>query len=86
MNQANITFWLSVLGAVTGTVLALMKAFEFYRGQRAVVKADVRLTTHEEIGNTIVLLNKSSIPITLSYFELAWVERRKIGRLRSDCP
>lgn len=78
MDHTAITFWLSIWGSATGTGLALIKGFEFYREQRAVFKADARLTTLEDIGNTIILLNKSSVPVTISYFDLVWVEQKKM--------
>jgi hypothetical protein len=78
MDQATVTFWLSIWGAVTATILAIMKGIEFYRAQRFSFSATVRLTGSEEVGNTIVLLNKSSIPATISYFDLAWIERRSL--------
>jgi hypothetical protein len=78
MDQVTVTFWLSILGAVTATILAILKGIEFYRAQRLSFCVSVRLTGSEEVGNAIVLLNKSSIPATISYFDLAWVERRSL--------
>ena len=42
------------------------------------MKSEATLTSSEEIGNTIKILNASAIPVTISYFELAWTERRKV--------
>ena len=78
MDRADVSFWLSIIGTSTAFVLALIKCYEFYTGRRPSIKATVRLTSSEEVGNTIVLLNKSSIPATIAYFDLAWVERRSL--------
>jgi hypothetical protein len=78
MDRANITFWLSIAGFATSSILAIIKGLEFYSSRRAAFTADVRLTSSQEVGNTIVLLNKSGIPATISYFELVWMERRRL--------
>jgi uncharacterized membrane protein len=66
MDRADVSFWLSVTGFATSTVLAIIKGVEFYAARRIVFTADTRLTNNREIGNTIVLLNKSNIPTTIS--------------------
>jgi hypothetical protein len=78
MDRADVSFWLSIAGFATSAVLAAIKGYEFYSARRVVFTADARLTSSEDIGNTIVLLNKSSIPATISYFELAWTEQRLV--------
>jgi hypothetical protein len=78
MDRAAISFFLSILGAATGIPLAIMKAIEFYQTQRISFAADVRLTSSEEIGNTVILLNKSNLPATIAYFDLAWIEPRSL--------
>jgi hypothetical protein len=54
------------------------KGLEFHSSRRANFTADIRLTGSEQVGNTIVLLNKSGVPATISYFELVWLERRRL--------
>jgi hypothetical protein len=71
MDQSTVAFWLSV-------GLAALKAYEVYSDRRRKIEANVRLTSSEEIGNTIVLLNKSKNPVTISYFDLVWTERRRV--------
>ena len=78
MDRGDVSFWLSIASFATSTVLAIIKGVEFYGARRITITADARLTSSEDIGNTIVLLNKSDIPATISYFELAWTERRSI--------
>jgi hypothetical protein len=78
MDRATISFWLSIVGTTVAVVLAIIKGYEFFSDLRPRIKASVTLTGSEEIGNTIVLLNKSSIPANTSYFDLAWVERRSL--------
>jgi hypothetical protein len=67
---------LSIVGTTVAVALAIIKSYEFFQGLRPRIKASVTLTSSEEIGNTIVLLNKSSTPANLSYFDLAWIERK----------
>ena len=78
MDRADVSFWLSIAGFVTSSILAVIKGIEFFGSRRIVFTADARLTSSEDIGNEIVLLNKSSIPATISYYELAWTERRSL--------
>jgi hypothetical protein len=78
MDRGDITFWLSIAGFATSSVLAVLKGVEFFGSRRVAFTADVRLTSSEDVGNTITLLNKSNVPATISYFELVWVEPRKI--------
>lgn len=74
MNRADISFWLSIAGFATSSVLALIKAVEFYGSKRVSLTVDTRLTGSADVGNTLTLMNKSSFPATVSYFELAWTE------------
>jgi len=76
MNRADISFWLSIIGTTVAVALAIIKGYEFFQGVRPRIKASVTLTGSEEVGNTVVLLNKSSIPANLAYFDLAWIERK----------
>jgi hypothetical protein len=78
MDRADVAFWLSIVATGTSFALALLRSYEFYTERRISFDVDVRLTGSEDIGNTIVLLNKSSIPATISYFDLAWIERRTL--------
>jgi hypothetical protein len=78
MDRADISFWLSILGAATGVPLAIMKGIEFYQARRISFAAAVRLTGSAEMGNTVILLNKSSLPATIAYFDLAWIEPRSL--------
>jgi hypothetical protein len=78
MERADITFWLSLWGSATSSILALMKGWEFYRAHRHTLVAHRRLNSDPERGNEIVILNKSDVPVTIAYFDLAWTERRKV--------
>ena len=78
MDRSDVSFWLSIAGFATSTILAVIKGVEFYGTRRVSISVDGRFTGHEGIGNTLVLLNRSSTPITISYYELAWVERRRV--------
>jgi hypothetical protein len=78
MDRADIAFWLSIAGFATSSILAIIKGIEFFGSRRIVFTANARLTSSEDIGNEIVLLNKSSIPATISYFELVWFDQLKV--------
>jgi len=78
MSGGDISVWLGIAAFAISLVLAILKGIEFYGSRRASFTASVRLTGSEEIGNTIVLLNKSNIPATISYFDLVWVKRRSL--------
>jgi hypothetical protein len=81
MDRADISFWLSIAGFATSIVLAIIKGVEFYSSRKISFTADTRFTGSYQIGNTIVLLNKSNFPATISYFELAWTDRRSFAGL-----
>jgi hypothetical protein len=78
MDQAAISFWLSIVGTTVAVVLAIIRGYEFFSGLRPRIKTSVTLTGSEEVGNTVVLLNKSSTPVSMAYFDLAWTERRSL--------
>jgi hypothetical protein len=78
MDRADVSFWLSIVGTTVAVILAIIKGYEFFSGLWPRITAEPRLTSSEEVGNTIVLLNKSSIPANISFFDLAWVERQTL--------
>jgi hypothetical protein len=78
MDRSDLSFRLSILGFATSTILAIIKGVEFYGARRVSIAVDSCFTGDEGIGNTLTLLNRSSTPITISYYELAWVERRRV--------
>jgi hypothetical protein len=78
MDRSDISFWLSLAGFATSTILAIIKGIEFYASRRVSISVDSGFTGDESRGNTLTLLNRSSTPITISYYELAWVERRRV--------
>ena len=78
MDRADVSFWLSIAGFATSSILAVIKGIEFSGARRITFTASPRLTSSEDIGNEIVLLNKSSIPATISYYELVWVDQWKV--------
>lgn len=78
MERADVSFWLSIASFATSTILAMIKGVEFYGTRRISISVDSSFTSDEGLGNTLTLLNRSSTPITISYYELVWVERRKL--------
>ncbi|WBU28169.1 hypothetical protein LRC39_15255 [Rhodopseudomonas sp. P1] len=70
MDKGEIAFWMSA-------VLAAIKLYEFVSDRWTTVTVDSSFVGLEEIGNTLTVLNKSKHPLTVSYYELVWVERRK---------
>ena len=81
MTEQELTFWMSLASFATSTVLAIIKLIEFFGTNKIKLKATPMLTTSSDLGHTITVLNDSEIPITISYFELAWVEKRKLFAL-----
>ena len=77
MDRAEVSFWLSIAGFAISAVLAVIKAFEFYSTRRVAIAISPRLST-SDVGTQLVLLNKSSIPVTIFHYELHWTERRLI--------
>ncbi|GEM_PF-6849187 len=69
MDKGEVAFWISA-------VLAAIKLYEFVGERRVSVTVDAALTGSEEIGNTLTILNKSKNPLTISYYELAWVQEK----------
>ena len=78
MKHEDITFWLSVFGALGSFVLGSMKAYEFFSADRIKLKLTVSLTSLPRMGNKITILNQSKIPVNTHYFDLAWVKGRSI--------
>lgn len=79
MDRSDISFWLSIASFATSTILAIVKGVEFHGARRVSLSVDSRFTGDEGIGNTLVLLNRSSTPITISYYELAWVKDSRVA-------
>jgi hypothetical protein len=78
MDRQDVSFWLSIASFAMSTTLGLLRLLEFFGAKRIRIKANVSLISLPERGNTITLLNASSIPVTVSYYELVWVEKRKL--------
>jgi hypothetical protein len=78
MDKQDVTFWLSIASFGISAILAIIKLVEFATTDKVRLKADAMLTSHPDLGHTIKVLNNSAIPVTISYFEIAWTERRKL--------
>jgi hypothetical protein len=81
VDRADVSFWLSIAGFATSSVLGLIKLVEFAGSRRIKLKAEASLISIPEMGNTIRVHNASSIPVTISYFELSWIEQKKFLRI-----
>src|ERR1043166_7846604 len=77
MDRTDVSFWPGIASFGVSGVLGIIKGVEFVGSRRMIFTATARLTGSEDIGNDIVL-NKSSIPATISCCELAWTERRTL--------
>lgn len=78
MDKADISFWLSIAGFIISAILAAVRLMEFFVTRRVSFKLSSSLVSLEEIGNTITVLNRSSIPVTISYYEIGWVKKREL--------
>jgi hypothetical protein len=75
------SFWIAIYSASLATVLGLIRVYEFVVDRRPTLKAIAELTSSDEIGNTIRVVNSSKNPANIYYFELVWVKptRRPIA-------
>jgi len=78
MDQASVTLWLSIIGAITAVILATIRIYEFFSARRIRFRVSTTLISDPGMGNTILLLNASSLPAHIHSFDLAWVEKRKV--------
>jgi hypothetical protein len=78
MDRTDVSFWLSIIGTTVAVALAIIRGYEFFSGLRPRIKTSVTLTGSEEVGHTVVLLNKSNIPVSTAYFDLVWTARRSL--------
>ena len=68
MDQATVTLWLSIVGTSVAIVLAGIRGYEFFRDRRPKLSVVVRLTSCEEEGNDLTLLNSSKVPANFYYY------------------
>ena len=80
MDQATVTFWLSIAGTCVAIVLAGIRGYEFFRDRRPKLSVIACLTSNEEIGNDLILLNSSKVPANIYYFDLVWAKRSFLGK------
>lgn len=66
---------LSTWGALLATVLAGLRMWEFSRGRQR-LSTSYLFTSDPERGNEITIENSSDRPAMISYWELAWADRR----------
>src|ERR1051325_294824 len=74
MANKDITFWLSIFGAAISFILACIKIYEFASARLLRLKVDTNLTSSDEIGSTLTLVNASSVSAHIGYHDLAWVQ------------
>jgi hypothetical protein len=78
MDKQEITLWLSIGSFALSVLLGIIRLVEFFSANKVRLKADAMLTSDEKLGHTVTVVNKSDVPVTISYFEIAWTERRKL--------
>ncbi len=62
--------------AVWGAILSTFLAFREIWKTRTQIEVSYNFTGNIEIGNTVTIRNTSETPITISYWELLWLERK----------
>jgi len=80
MDQVTTTLWLSIVGTLVAIVLAAIRGYEFLRDRRPKLSVIARLTTSEEEGNDLILLNNSKMPANIYYFDLVLAKRSLLGK------
>jgi hypothetical protein len=80
MHQATTTLWLSIVGTSVASVLAAIRGYEFFRDRRPRLSVVTRLTTSEQEGNDLILLNNSRVPANIYYFDLVWAKPGFLGK------
>lgn len=69
MNQQNITIYIALWGAALSTILFIIKIWEAWKN-RARIEISHNFTSHQEIGNEVIIRNISNTPIIITYWEL----------------
>lgn len=82
MVEKDITFWLSVFGAAISFILACIKIYEFASARLLRLKVSTNLTSSDEIGSTLTLVNASSVAAHIGYHDLAWVQPYSVFGLK----
>jgi len=80
MDQATASFWLSIFSTAVSTVLVGVRGYEFFRDRRPKLSMVACLTSCEEIGNDLTLLNISKVPAKIYYYDLVWAKRSFLGK------
>jgi hypothetical protein len=70
MDQASVTLWLSIVGTSVAVVLAVVRGYEFFRDRRPKLSVVARLTSCEEEGHNLILLNNSKVLANIYWFDL----------------
>ena len=65
----------SIWGASLSTALAVWKGVDAWRN-RARLETNYAFTTREDGGNSVTLMNLSSKPLIVRYWDVAWVPRQ----------
>jgi hypothetical protein len=79
--ENDVWLWLTRFGALTGFAAFAFKVWEFYRDRRPSLRIIPSLTSDEEQGNMIVILNSSKVGTSIYYYSLealppTWLNRR----------
>ncbi|MDP2332157.1 MAG: hypothetical protein Q8M19_15835 [Reyranella sp.] len=72
---------LTQIGAFTGFVAFVFKAYEFWRDRRPSLRISTSFTSDPNRGSTILILNSSKVGTTINYYTLealppSWLRRR----------
>jgi hypothetical protein len=82
MDRELITLWLSIGGFFLALCLAIIRMIEFFRDRAPRLRIVTRLTSDEQEGNDIILLNASTIPANVYQLDLVWA---KLGPFGKNC-
>lgn len=74
---------LAIWGAALSTILAAVKIWEIWRTRRR-IEYSYNFAGLAEVGNEIIIRNLSATPIIISYWELVWLKKRRLGLRKQE--
>lgn len=71
---------LNTFGSYVAFGLAALKVLEFFRDRKPKLSLEALLRGHTELGHDLLLINSSKVPACIYYYELIWVQPRRLTR------
>jgi len=84
--EDNVSLWLTRIGALTGFIAFVFKAWEFVRDRRPSLRVVTSLTGDAGVGNTVTILNSSKVGTSIYYLTLEALPPTRLNRLLRRFP